>query len=82
MASSDPRRGWWNAISPVSGPVTSTPSAMDAEHGFGDNVVQLIELGFLVDQLGVITVVPQTMIEAAALVGLNKADIVAAWNAP
>jgi len=82
MASSDPRRGWWNAISPVSAPVTSTPSAMDAEHGFGDNVVQLIELGFLVDQLGVITVVPQTMIEAAALVGLNKADIVAAWNAP
>lgn len=55
---------------------------MDAEHGFGDNVVQLIELGFLVDQLGVITVVPQTMIEAAALVGLNKADIVAARNAP
>ncbi|WP_157789298.1 hypothetical protein [Bradyrhizobium japonicum] len=55
---------------------------MGAEHGFGDNVVQLIELGFLVDQLGVITVMPQTMIEAAALVGLDKADIVAAWNAP
>jgi hypothetical protein len=39
-------------------------------------------LGFLVDQLGIITVMPQTLIEAAAVVSLTKSEITAAWDLP
>jgi hypothetical protein len=79
MTSADPRRSWWNIVAPVPGPVTSTPFTSS---GFGDNVFELIELGFLVDQLGIITVMAQTLTEAAAILGLDKTQIEAAWDAP
>jgi hypothetical protein len=72
MASDDPRRGWWNTVAPVAGPVTSTPFQV---HQFGSHVFHLMELAFLVDQAGVITVMAQTIFEAGAVVGLDKSTI-------
>jgi putative peptidoglycan binding protein len=72
VASDDPRRSWWNDVAPVPTGVTHTGFPSGA---FGANVFQLIELGFLIDQDLVLTVLGQTRTEAAALVNLDKARI-------
>jgi hypothetical protein len=78
MSSDDARRSWWSAVLPALTPVTSTPFAAGPE--FGNNVYQLLELGFVVDYNGVVTVMGTTLVEAAAVVGLDKAQIVSAWT--
>jgi len=75
VGSNDPRRSWWNDVTPVAGPVTQTPFL---PQDFGANVFHMIELGFLVDQNRLITVMATTVDEAAAVVGLDKAQIDAA----
>ena len=59
------RRGWWNDVAPVPSSVAATPFPVTPQ-AFGDNVADLFELGFLVDGSGVITVLGETVVEAAA----------------
>jgi hypothetical protein len=79
MGSTDPRRGWWNDVSPVPSGVTRTPFPINA---FGDNVMELTEIAFLVDQDFVITVLGTTRTEVGALVHLDKADLDAVTAPP
>jgi hypothetical protein len=80
MTSSDQRRHWWQTVAPGGGAVTAAPFVTPQQ--FGQNVDHLIELGFVIHQLGAVTVMATTYVEAAAVAGLTKADINAAWNAP
>lgn len=75
VGSADPRRSWWNDVTPAPSAVTQTPFPVQA---FGDNVMQLVGLAFLIDQNAVVTVLGETHTEAAALVHLDKARIDAA----
>jgi hypothetical protein len=77
VGSDSPRRAWWNDVAPVPSIVTATPFPVTPQ-AFGNNVADLFELGFLIDGNGVITVLGETVVEAAALVGLDKARINAA----
>lgn len=79
MGDDDPRRGWWKTIAPDATATTSTPFTAGQ---FGANVLHLLELGFLVDQLGVITIMAATVIEAAAIVNLTGEEIENARGSP
>lgn len=70
-----PRRAWWNDVAPQPSSVTQTPFAVGA---FGANVVPLVGLMFVVDRDLVVTVLGNTVTEAAALVNLDKVRIDAA----
>jgi len=72
VGDNDARRSWWNEISPAAGPVTATPFTPST---FGQNVVDILEPNFLVDQNGVITVVNETQFELCAVTGLDKRRI-------
>lgn len=74
VGSSDPRRAWWNVVSPAAGPVTQWPFPV-TDVAFRTNVAQLLELGVIVDKSGQVTVAAPTRTEAAALAGLDKKRI-------
>jgi len=65
MDSKDPRRHWWNLVSPVAGGVTHSPFTE-----FKDVLQQFLELAFLVNSGGEITLMAETMQEAAAVAGV------------
>jgi hypothetical protein len=73
VGSDNPRRSWWNDVAPTPSGVTQTP--FSGSGSFGANVLQLTELGMLVDQDRVITVMMQTLNEAEAIVNLDKARV-------
>jgi hypothetical protein len=64
MQSTDPRRSWWNAISPAPGPIVQTPFPPGPQL---QPWMDLGQLGFLVDNLAAITLMPTDRVQAAAL---------------
>jgi hypothetical protein len=73
MKSRDPRRHWWNEVVPNAGKVLATPF-----NEFAFIVTQILELAFLVNGAGEITVMAETMLETSALAKLPMRDIWAA----
>jgi len=73
MGSKDPRRHWWNMVSPIAGGVTRSPFTE-----FAFVLRQILELGFLVNAGSAITMMASTLREAAAIVGVTMQQINAA----
>jgi len=67
------RRHWWNVVLPVPSGVTHPPFTE-----FRNRVVEILELTFLISAAGVITIMAETIIETAAVVGLPVEDVSAA----
>jgi Putative peptidoglycan binding domain len=76
MGSTDPRRHWLSFIPPIPGGVTHAPFT---ELKF---IGQVLDLGFLVDPAGAITVMAGTLDEVSAVVDLSSDEIRAAALGP
>ena len=70
MNSKDPRRHWWNLVSPVAGGVTHSPFT-----DFASVLQQFLELAFLVNPGGAITLMADTLHEAAAVAGVSMEQV-------
>jgi hypothetical protein len=75
MPDDDPRRSWISDVTPAAGAVTPTTFPYLT---YGQHVLELSALAFVVDADAVVTVGSQTQEETFALVGLNLADVTAA----
>lgn len=73
MASNDRRRSWWNLIAPVPGPVVQTP--FGPEHVVSPHWMDLGQLGFVIDDAGVVTLLAPDVQEAGALRGIDMATV-------
>lgn len=81
VADDDPRRRWWNVVSPQPSGVSHTPFYMFVSHDAQGNpvfwTVPLIDLAFVIDKYRAVTVIPETQEEAAAVAGIPISQLIA-----
>src|SRR5262249_40635303 len=75
MDSGDLRRGWFNDVAPVPSAVTQTTFRTGE---FGNNVLELLEISFLIDQNATITILATALEEPSAVANLDMARVKAA----
>ncbi len=75
VGSDDLRRGWWNDVAPTPTALAQAPFPLSV---FGQHVFDFLNLSFVIDRAGVITVMAETLLEVIAAVNLDRRPVDAA----